>query len=389
MKRILFALLLGLICGSAAAQVDLRAPVLRVVPGDPVVVPVLISEGRNVIALQFTLTYDGNLLNLRDDASILPGNALQDHSLGCRRESGRVSLVLFSASLSTLKDGPGTVVNLVFQSSKSAPAGSLSQLQFSDVQAADAEGNRLTVGAQQGSVTLASQAADPVSGANTLVFPQIANGDFGGGSYVTTLILVNRTGTTTGGEVKFFKSDGAPMTVRMTDGQTGSRFPFIAPSRGSIMLQTDGTGPFLFGYAQVSGNGPMGGTVLFSQLSPGSQCVSESGVGDSRQGTRFSVPLIFVRGRSDTGIAFANGSSRPVDLVLTLRNQAGAAQGTQPVPLVAGQHLPKFASEFFPVMQNHPEFSGSIEVTATAPVSAIALKLEGALLTTFPVIEMR
>jgi len=389
MKRLTLGLLFVLTCSYAVAQAELRAPVLRVVPGDPVVVPLLITEGKNLTALQFTLTYDANLLTLRDDSSILPGNALADHSLGCRRESGRVSLVLFSASLSSLKEGTGTVVNLVFQSSNSAAAGSASQLELSEVQAADAEGNRVSLGTQPGSVTLATDAAAPVSGANSLVFPQIANGDFGGGSYTTTLILVNRTRTTTGGEVKFFQSNGTPMAVRMTGGQSGSAFPFTAPSRGAVMLQTDGTGPFLFGYAQVSGNGPMGGTILFSQLSPGSQCVSESGVGDSREGTRFSVPLIFVRGRSDTGIAFANGSARAVDLVLTLRDQAGTAQGTYPVALAAGQHLPKFASEFFPVLQNHAQFHGSIEAMATAPVSAIALKLEGTLLTTFPVIEMR
>jgi len=389
MKRITFALLVVVLCRFAAAQIELRAPILRVVPGDPIVVPLLISEGQSLTALQFTLTYDGSLLNLRDDASVLPGNALDDHSLGCRRESGRVTVVLFSASLSSLKEGPGTVANLVFQSSKSASVGSASQLQLSDLQAADTEGNRVTVGTQQGSITLATEPADPVSGSNTLVFPQIANGDFGSGSYVTTLILVNRTGTATGGEVKFFQSNGSPMPVRMTGGQSGSAFPFTAPASGAVILQTDGSGAFLFGYAQVSGNGPLGGTILFSQLNPGSACISESGVGDSRQGTRFSVPLIFVRGRSDTGIAFANGAGRAVDLVLTLRNQSGAAQGTFPVSLAAGQHLPKFASEFFPVLQNHAEFNGSIEATATAPVSAIALKLEGTLLTTFPVIEMR
>jgi len=380
---------LVLVSGSAAGQVELKVPALRAVPGDTVVVPLLISEGKDVTAIQLTLTYDSGLLTLRDDASIIAGDALVDHSLGCRRVSGRVSLVLFSGSLSSLKPGPGTVANLVFESAKSAAAGSVSSLQLSDVQAANLEGNSVVVGIQPGSVTLSSQPADPVSEANTLVFPQIANGDFGDGSYITTLILVNRTGTTTGGEVKFFKSDGTSMPVRMTDGQTGSRFSFTAPKRGAVMLQTDGTGPFLFGYARVSGNGPMGGTILFSQLSAGSQYVSESGVGDSRQGTRFSVPLIFVRGRSDTGIAFANASARAVDLVLTLRDQTGAARGTQTVALAASQHLPKFASEFFPVLQSHAEFNGSIEATATAPVSAIALKLEGTLLTTFPVIEMR
>ncbi|MFB3906038.1 MAG: cohesin domain-containing protein [Acidobacteriota bacterium] len=389
MKRLSLGLLFVLTCGFAAGQVELRAPVLRVNPGDAVAFPLLISDGKNITALQFTVSWDASLLGLRDDASLLPGEALEDHSLGCRRESARVTVVLFSASLSSLKEGKGTVVNLIFQSSGSAAAESASQVQLSDVQAADAEGNRVTVVTQPGSVTLSTQAADPVAGANTVVFPQIANGDFGVGSYITTLILVNRTTTATGGEVSFCQSDGSPMSVRMIGGQTGSKFSFTAPSRGAVMLQTDGTGPFLFGYAQVSGNGPLGGTILFSQLSPGSQCVSESGVGDSRRGTRFSVPLIFVRGRSDTGIAFANGSNRAVDLVLTLRDQAGTAQGTKPVPLAAGQHMPKFASEFFPVLQDHPEFSGSIEVAATAPISAIALKLEGNLLTTFPVIEMQ
>ncbi len=150
MKRLSLGLLFVLISSSAFAQVELRAPVLRVVPGDPVVVPLVITEGKNLTALQFVLTYDASLLTLRDDPAVLPGNALIDHSLGCRRESGRVSLVLFSASLSSLKEGTGTVANLVFNSSKSAAAGSVSQLQLADVQAADAEGNRVAVGAQAG-----------------------------------------------------------------------------------------------------------------------------------------------------------------------------------------------------------------------------------------------
>ena len=50
-----------------------------------------------------------------------------------------------------------------------------------------------------------------------------------------------------------------------------------------------------------------------------------------------------------------------------------------------GEHLPRFVDQFFD-LTGEAEFQGSIEIVASGPVSAIALKQKGALLTTFPVI---
>ena len=390
MRRLsLFFFLMFFMAGATArAQVELALPEARGLAGGSAVVPVVISEGRTITALQFALTFDSALLSVAGDDSVLAGGSIADHSIGVTRESGRLKIVVFSGSLAALKPGPGAVVNIVFQIARGAASNASSRISLSDVQASNTAAGTVGVSAREGKVTVSSEASLPVAGANDLIFPQVVNGSFTGGSFVTTLIFVSRTGLTTSGEVRFFKSDGTPLSVRLTSGQTGSAFPFSIAESGSVFLQTDGTGALSAGYARVIASGPIGGTVLFGQLE-GSRTITESGVGAASHLTHFSVPLLYVKGSANTGIAFANPSAQALEVVLTLRSQAGTVLSSQRVPLPPGQHVPKFATEYFPDLAGVSDFQGSIEGVAPLPVSAVALKQQGLLLTTFPVVEVQ
>jgi hypothetical protein len=387
MKRIPFTAVVLLASTFAFGQVQLSIRDVKATPGSKVLVPVVVSEGKDISGIQFVLNFEADVVSVPDDKAPVRGEALADHNIGTGRQGNQFSVVVFSSSLSRLKPGSGILLNVLIQIPSSAPNGRASTIHLSDVQASDASGNSVTVTTKDGTVFIGTDTDMPAPGSNELVFPQIANGIFPGGSFFTTLIFVNRTGALTTGEARFFKSDGTAFTVKLTDGRSGSSFTFTVPENGSAFLQTDGSGPISVGYARVSATGPLGGTILFTQLDDTGKTIAEAGVGASSPGTRFSIPVLYQKGAADTGIAFANISGQAVELTLTLRDKTGTIISSQKTVLAAGQHLPRFATEYFSNLANQSEFSGSIEASAPLAVTAVALKVQGRLITTFPVIQ--
>ncbi|HEV8132246.1 MAG TPA: cohesin domain-containing protein [Acidobacteriota bacterium] len=387
MKKILFAAFILLTSTFTFGQVQLSVGDVKAVPGSKVLVPIAISEGKDISGIQFVLNFEADVVSVPDDKAAVRGEALADHNIGASRQGNQFNVVVFSSSLSRLKPGSGILLNVLIQIPSSAPNGRASAIHLSDVQASDASGNSVTVTTKDGTVFIGTDTNTPAAGANELLFPQIANGSFPGGSFVTTLIFVNRTGALTTGEARFFKSDGTPFSVKLTDGRSGSSFTFTVAEGGSAFLQTDGSGALSAGYARISATGPLGGTILFSQLDGAGKTIAEAGVGASAPGTRFSIPVLYQKGAADTGIAFANVSSQTAELALTLRDKTGAIVNSQKASLLPGQHLPRFATEFFTSLASQSDFSGSIEASAPVAVSAVALKVQGKLITTFPVIQ--
>ena len=150
-------------------------------------------------------------------------------------------------------------------------------------------------------------------------------------------------------------------------------------------METDATGTGAAGYARVRSTARLGGTLIFNQRSD-NQIDSEAGVSASPVGQKFSIPVIFVAGVSSTGIALVNPSSSPVEATLTLKDTDGSVLEQTTRNLNPGNHSADFASNIFPSIQEEEEFRGSIEISAPGPIAAIALKQQGSLLTTFPVV---
>ena len=384
MRKLSFIALLVLTSELALAQITLSVPDVNAAPGSNVIVPVSISDGEGITAIQFALTFNTTHLSIPAEGSVLGGSALTDHSVGSNLEDGKLTIVIFSGSLASMAAGPGTVVSIVFEVAADAPLSTSIELQPSEIQASNTNGDAIPVVASTGTMTISDLGNTPSEGENRLIFSQVANGTFEGGSFVVTLIFVNRTAAASNGRVRFFKSDGTPFVVTLTDGTSDSSFEFTVQAGGSAFLRTDGSGDISPGYAVLDATGPLGGTLIFTQRDGGGNVTSEAGVGASPVATRFSIPVLFNQQGTNTGIAFVNSSSQTVQITLIRRDEAGMELEQEMITLEPGQHSPQFADELFDQLAG--EFQGSIEITSSAPISAVALKVQGPLLTTFPVI---
>ncbi len=386
MKPILFCILSLLTLKAGLAQVDLTVGSINASPGSRILVPVLISQGQDITAIQFVLSYDPAVLSVPEQEAVLPGDSLVDHTVGSSSEEALVRAVIFSGSLTELKAGPGSLIMVVFQVASDAPAGGSTLIDALEIQASDTDGQAIPVSGIAGEVTLNEEANSPQDGENQLVFPQIANGTFGGGHFQVTLIFVNRTDIASSGRIRLFKSDGTALSVSLIDASFGSIFEFTVPANGSVFLQTDGSGALAAGYAVLDATVPLGGTLLFSLVDPAGNVVTEAGVGGSPIGERFSIPILTAAG-SDTGIAFANITSSVVEVTLILRDEAGVELERSMLELLPGEHLPRFATELFEELAAGELFQGAVEMIGSGPISAVALKQHGILLTTFPVLR--
>jgi len=382
---LLVVLLLGVTQLKAAAE--LRIPNVKAQAGTKFLVPITLSGGENIAGLQFRLKFDGNVVSAPSGVMPVPGDLLAGHTIGANAEGNELHVVVLSSSLAPFRTGQGTVAYLILQLSASAGAGVTTPLQLVGVQASDAKGENVAVSAHDGSVTNSTHLDSPVDGLNELIFPQVANGAFPGGSFLSNLLVVNRTAATVSARIRFYKSDGSAFSLRLGDGRTGSEFPFTVAEGGSALLQTDGSGELSVGYARLTASAPVGGTILFTQLDAGGKTLVEAGVGASPAGTRFVIPVLYRKGSANTGVAFANATGQATDLTLTLRDKAGLSVETATLHLGPGQHIPKFASELFSQLATRDDFAGVLEAESANPVSAVALKLQGAIMTTFPVIS--
>lgn len=386
MKKFFFIVLLVLTSGLALAQITLNVPDVNAAPGSKVIVPVSISDGADVTAIQFALAFNTTLLSIPAQGSVLGGGALTDHSVGANLENGKFTVVIFSGSLASMAPGPGTVVSIVFEVAAGAALSSSTMLEPSEIQASDTNGDAVPVVSSEGTLTISNAGNTPSERENRLIFSQIANGTFEGGSFLLTLILVNRTAVTSNGKVSLFKSDGTPFVVTLADGTSDSSFEFTVQAGGSAFLRTDGSGGIAAGYAVMDATGPLGGILILTQRDGGGNITSEAGVGASPVDTRFSIPVLFNQQGTNTGIAFVNALSQTVQITLIRRDEAGMELEQKLITLQPGEHSPQFANELFDQLAGVDEFQGSIEITSSAPISAVALKVQGVLLTTFPVI---
>ena len=100
MKKLSFIALLVLTTELALAQITLSIPDVNAAPGSKVIVPVTISNGQGITAVQFELSFTSSLLSIPLEGSVLGGSALSDHSVGFSSEDGKLTVVIFSGSLS-------------------------------------------------------------------------------------------------------------------------------------------------------------------------------------------------------------------------------------------------------------------------------------------------
>jgi hypothetical protein len=215
-------------------------------------------------------------------------------------------------------------------------------------------------------------------------FPQVVVG----GSYRSSLLLVNPGYFTAKGTVSFTRSDGGPLVVTI-GARTSSLHEFSIPPHGSVFLESSPIGAAQSGYAVVSADHGVDGVLVFSQYDPSSGALmTEAGVPSSGFYQDF---LIFAQaeGEFTTGLAVANVSASSSELTYALRSSSDPTRVTErgPDPLPPRAHLAALVSGSG---QLFPSFSGTgtLEVHASAAVPAITLRLTSRTLTSLPVVPL-
>ncbi len=222
------------------------------------------------------------------------------------------------------------------------------------------------------------------SGSTVFNLPQVANGSFGDGSFKTSFLLFNISGSVANVTLALTKDDGTPFPVTIAGQGTNSTFNLQLAPGASSFLQTDGTGSLAAGAARITSNVPLGAAAIFTVLNPQGGFQTEAGVGDSAALTELTLP-VDVTGSFDTGIAFYVPGSVPVTLNMKLLDvNGGVAATAQPLILQPKSHTAKFVTQLFPGTSN---FQGSVSISATGGVAALTLRQHSAPLsyTTLPV----
>lgn len=214
--------------------------------------------------------------------------------------------------------------------------------------------------------------ASTLYGQQQFYLPQIANGQFSGGSIRTTFVLFNTTSSTVTVVITLTRDDGGPFQVTIPELGTDAEFTLTLEPSATRIFQTDGLGTLTAGAATVTATRAIGVSAIFSIFDAAGNFLTEAGVESSSPLTEFVIP-VDTTGTFNTGVAFFNFGSRSASLTIRLLDPSGQEPlGGRTTRTLAGRaHEAKFVTELFPTATN---FVGTMVVSSTNPIAALALR---------------
>lgn len=204
----------------------------------------------------------------------------------------------------------------------------------------------------------------PLSSSRTsMIFPQVANGLFDGGSFKTSFLIVNISNSPANAVLTLTKDDGSPLPVTIPGFGTGSSFTIPLSTGAAVFLQTDGAGALAAGAASITSNSPIGASGIFSVFDGQGRLQTETGVGDSPVLSDFTLP-IDAHGDFDTGIAVYNPTNTDSSVDFQLFDANGIlidriVQGS----LKSRNHTALFFTQLFDLRR---DFTGTLAIHAWA-----------------------
>jgi hypothetical protein len=215
-------------------------------------------------------------------------------------------------------------------------------------------------------------------------FPQVVVGT-SESYYRTTIILTNPGYFPISGQVQFRQSDGNPMNIQIGPNKDHMH-GFTIPPQGTVFMESAPTEEYTTGYATLTASHAVGAAVIFSQYdSDNGDILTEVGVPDAPLAENF---LVFVQHDDgyNTGVAIANVNQTVSEFEYLLRNHSEPLQ-SGPFSLEAGEHSAELISG---TNQIFPDFvgSGTLEVSSTRPIPAVALRLTAKTMTAVPVLPI-
>lgn len=214
-----------------------------------------------------------------------------------------------------------------------------------------------------GSLSLRAQFGE--FGTSLQYFPQFAVG----GGATTFFTIHNPTTGAISVQLQLYRSDGSLLSSQDVQ---------LSPGATQTVKLGGSTGTATPGWAKLSSAGRFSASEFFQFTDAAGQLLSEVGVLPSVASQKFKL-FAFVKQQSasGTGIAIANPSASSAStLTVRLFNLAGQLVNTRTITLGPLQHLARFLYEdpYFVGLDN---FEGTVDVSATQPVTAVTLRLDG------------
>jgi putative Ig domain-containing protein len=208
------------------------------------------------------------------------------------------------------------------------------------------------------------------------------------GGWETSLTLVNLTTSPSPVSLSFFDESGDPLNLPLHFPQ-GAINPTTTPSltssidpNGLLLLDTSGSvkQAAAVGWSRLTAGG-VDGYATFTNTPNNWQAVVPLETRDAS-----SYLLAFDNtGSLNTGLAIANLSTQPVDVIVIIRNDSGAPIGTETIALAAQGHTSFMLNSAYPITTG---IRGTVEFdTSTGgQINLLGLRANGPALTTVPVL---
>ena len=213
----------------------------------------------------------------------------------------------------------------------------------------------------------------PTSGGPTYYFPHLAVG----ASWQTTITYINYSPEEVTCQTEFLSDQGTPLMVSFADkGTVPSRTDVLLPG-GSVHQETNVelNAPFAPGWARATCSEPVKASLLFRLHNSEGVPIAEGGVNAAAvPATRFVTFAEQGEGKQGTGVAYANPSATEAVVTFTARDADGQMLASVDKNLSPNGHAAQNMAPLFALSS----FTGSLEVTSTAPIVSLSINAEAA-----------
>ena len=198
----------------------------------------------------------------------------------------------------------------------------------------------------------------------TYYFPHLAIG----GGWQTTFTYINYSPQSVSCQTTYFSDLGTPLTVPFAQGSVSSRADNLGPG-ASVHVQTSAgvTATTLSGWAEALCTGPIKASLLY-RLYNGSVAQGEASVNASTAPATQFVTFA----QSQTGVAYANPSTAPANVTITVLDTNGNTLGSTTFQLQPNQHG---AANLGPLL-GLTNFTGSVQITSATPIISLSINAE-------------
>ena len=204
-------------------------------------------------------------------------------------------------------------------------------------------------------------------------FPHLAVG----ASWQTTITYINYSPEEVSCQTEFLSDQGTPLMVSFADkGTVPSRTDVLLPG-GSVHQETNVelNAPFAPGWARATCSGPVKASLLFRLHNSEGVPIAEGGVNAAAvPATRFVTFAEQGEGKQGTGVAYANPSATEAVVTFTARDADGQMLASVDKNLSPNGHAAQNMAPLFALSS----FTGSLEVTSTAPIVSLSINAEAA-----------